>query len=192
MNGLPLPDNLPPKWLEQIRETLKPTAAERIMSVVGMILGSGVIAGLIAFGASFVMLRPIANADLEKARAAEKRQVLGDLRNHLSLLNTELDNIPDAGQLSKNPQLWSYAKKSIDHATDEMAVLNSELNDSRVDRAIAEKIAVILDQLGPKMQPALSGIPGTNALAELYEHGLSEDIRKLQRAIDEAIQGTKL
>jgi hypothetical protein len=192
MNGLQLPDNLPPKWLEQIRQIVKPTRTERIMSVLGMILGSGVIAGLIASGASFVMLKPIANADLEKTRAAEKRQVLGDLRNHLALLNTELDNIPDATQLSKNPNLWTYAKKSIDQATEEMAVLKSELNDSRIDRATAEKIAVVLDQLGPRMQPALDGIAGTKALAELYEHGVSEDIRKLQRAIDDAIQGTKL
>jgi len=192
MNVSPLPDNLPPKWLDQIRGAVKPTTGENIKSVLGTILGSGVIAGLIAFGASYVMLKPVANADLEKSRAVEKRQVLGELRNHLSLLNTELDNIPDAGQLGKDPNLWSYAKKSVDHATEEMAILNTESNDFRVDRPIAEKVTAILDELGPKMQPALKGMEGTKGLAEIYERRIAEEIRMVQSAIDQGIQATRL
>jgi hypothetical protein len=189
MNASPLPDILPTKWIEQIKETVKPTSTK---AVLGITLLSGVITGLITVLASYVMLRPTANLDLEKNRAAEKRLVLGDLRSHLSQLNIELDNIPDTSQLRKNPNLWSYAKKSIDHATDEMATLTEKLNDTRIDRAIAQKLTVVLDELGPRMQPALTGMTGTQAVAEIYERDVKEEIRKIQASIDEAIQQTRL
>src|ERR1700719_4918906 len=109
MSEISLPENLPPSWLEQIRKAVAPKTS---MVVLSTLLGSSVIAALVGFGSSYVMQTRNANTELEKTRVAERRQSLQTLSNHLSVLNVELGNIPNASQLGGSPKLRNYAKKS--------------------------------------------------------------------------------
>lgn len=183
-----LPEQMPTSWVDQIKKAIKP-------SKVGMVLGSSVIAALVSFGANYAMEIRKARVELAKMHAIDARQSLQTLANHLVTLDLRLDNLATTSELlqrsASKPTLSGYAKKSVDHVSEQMTLVYASAKDPRIGSGIAGHVTEVLDTLAPRLAQAQSDLKAFGTLADLYKGDLQPRIQGIQGEIEIAIRQTE-
>jgi len=203
-NELPLPEKIPPRWLDQITEVVK---SQRRGIWLEFILTSSVMAALIGAGASYYTTKATiaANEKLEqiktrlelaKDNVRSKVAAYEKLSQNLNTFTERLEGFANlieiAGRGRLTPRLAAHIRQELKGIGLSEGKMNDAKNDSLLNGTHArERVDECLQQLNPALAKARSD-PSASLVPIRSAIGLLRDINpEIQHSISNEISSIK-
>ncbi len=137
-----------------------------------------------------------ATVELAKTHAAETRQSLQLLSNHLATLDLRVDNLVTTVELvprnaKSKSKLSRYAKKSLDHVGEQMTLVFADAKSPRINPDVGAHVVAVLDTLAPQLVRVQTDLKNIDGLAELYRKDLQGRVQQVQSEIANEIRRTE-
>jgi len=157
--------------------------------VLGLVLGSSVLAGVIGAGATHYFDNRKIEAQNTQLREMEKREVYTSLGKDVQKFESDLSSAAItfnyAANNSKEKGFAKNVEQSIDVVSEQMKVITQALGNALIEESTRKTITEVLNELGPKLAQAQNDRRTISGLVDHYNRSLKQRIINIKTHIED-------